>query len=109
MRLPALLCLAMLACGDDDGGGAADAAGPDADPSGTAVAIVWTGGRGDLSFNDTAAAGIDRAVAELGVTAIEVDLADFNFDGEAAIADAAGRADLVFVLGFDLGEPLFGV
>ena len=69
----AALSLFAVACGgDDDGGSSASEA-----PAGTEAAaggcdlvggIAFdTGGRGDGTFNDSAAAGGERAAAELGI------------------------------------------
>ena len=52
------------------GGGAANTAAPlpNADASGLKVGLAFDiGGRGDGSFNDSAAAGIDKAIADLGL------------------------------------------
>ncbi|MGQ0573678.1 MAG: BMP family lipoprotein [Pseudonocardia sp.] len=50
------------------GGGAATRTVPNADASGLKVGLAYDiGGRGDQSFNDSAAAGLERAIAELGL------------------------------------------
>ena len=51
-------------------GGAATPApiAPNADASGLAVGMAYDiGGRGDLSFNDAAAAGLEKAISDLGM------------------------------------------
>jgi basic membrane protein A len=87
------LMLVAAACGDDDGAGdttgptgatetgatGATATGPTAETAGlpgegVTIGLVYDiGGRGDLSFNDSAAAGLDQAVTELGITPQELE------------------------------------
>ncbi|MEQ3550664.1 BMP family ABC transporter substrate-binding protein [Pseudonocardia nematodicida] len=90
IALTAVATLALAGCARDTGAGggeaqsgecervappevaAADAqpapATPNADASGLRVALAYDiGGRGDASFNDAAAAGLDRTVEELGL------------------------------------------
>jgi basic membrane protein A len=63
------------ACGDDSGddGGSSSASGTDEGGESEATSDLTVGlaydlgGRGDQSFNDSAAAGIDQAVEELGI------------------------------------------
>lgn len=58
------------------------------------------GGRGDKSFNDAAAAGLDRAAAELGVQSTTLETNE-GADREAQLRQlAAGPAQLVFGVGF---------
>ena len=88
-RLSALLlggALLLTACGGDDsseasggdGGGSgsgesASASGGGGEASDVRVGLAYDiGGRGDQSFNDSAAAGLDRATSELGVEAREL-------------------------------------
>jgi basic membrane protein A len=88
LALVAVLAMIAAACGgDDDGGeetgpGGTTATGPTGETSEPApppgadvtVGLVYDiGGRGDLSFNDSAAAGLDRAVEELGVQSEELE------------------------------------
>ncbi len=70
--------LALAACGDsgetDGGGGATSSA---AGKSDVKVGMAYdVGGRGDQSFNDAAAAGLDKAKSELGVEAKEATAVD---------------------------------
>lgn len=70
----AVLSLVATACGNDEGDGGetgttggttGETALPGADVT---VGLVYDiGGRGDLSFNDSAAAGLDQAEQEFGV------------------------------------------
>ncbi len=65
------------------------------------------GGRGDKSFNDSAAAGLDLAVAELGVEATELEPAAGGEDREEnlrLLAEAGN--DLVFGIGFAFGAAI---
>ena len=67
------LGLSLTACGKDDSG--APAGGGGGSPSSGAPAAAKLkiglaydiGGRGDQSFNDAAAAGLERAISELGL------------------------------------------
>jgi len=81
----AVLSLVAAACGDDEGGGGTTGATGTTAPTGATgetappgadvtVGLVYDiGGRGDLSFNDSAAAGLDQAVQEFGVQAQELE------------------------------------
>ena len=86
----AILSLVAAACGDDGGGATTGATGPTeatgttaTGPTGETAALPGAGvtiglvydigGRGDLSFNDSAAAGLDQAVTELGITPQELE------------------------------------
>ncbi len=75
--------LALGACGSDDGG---DSGSDDESPaaqSDVKVGMAFdVGGRGDQSFNDSAAAGLDKAVEEFGMEAQESEAGD----GEAEAA-----------------------
>jgi basic membrane protein A len=79
------------------------AGGTTAAPSGDAptVGLVFDiGGRGDQSFNDSAAAGIERAKSELGITFTE---ASPNADGsnrKELLDLAASSSDIVIAVGF---------
>jgi basic membrane protein A len=65
------------------------------------VGLVFDiGGRGDKSFNDAAAAGLDRAQAELGVEAQSLETNDAP-DRESQMRQlAANGYSLVFGVGF---------
>ncbi len=89
-----ILALSTAACGSDDEEPEADAApaipcaANDAPASDSPAAEVKVGmaydvgGRGDQSFNDSAATGLDQAVSELGVSSDEAEAED----GEAETA-----------------------
>lgn len=119
--LVAALGFTAAACGDDDDEPVAEeptaeeptaeptaeepTAEPTAEPTGDGdgvnVGLTFDiGGRGDQSFNDSAAAGIDRAEDELGVTATE---AEPNADGSnraELLQLQAETNDLVLAIGF---------
>ena len=73
------MILALTACGDDgdsgdDGDGGSDGGGGGSDVK---VGMAYdVGGRGDQSFNDSAAAGLDQAIEEFGVEADEAEAED---------------------------------
>jgi basic membrane protein A and related proteins len=70
------MILALTACGDDDGDGDG---GGDSGGGGSDVKVGMAydvGGRGDQSFNDSAAAGLDQAVEEFGVESDEAEAED---------------------------------
>ena len=72
----------------------------------SAALVFDIGGRGDQSFNDSAAAGLDRAAAELGVTTKE---ASPNPDGSnraELLQLSADTSDLVIGVGFLFGESI---
>lgn len=89
--------LVAAACGGDD-----DAAGADVN-----VGLVFDiGGRGDQSFNDSAAVGLDKAEDELGVGASE---ASANADGsnrEELLNLQADESDIVIGVGFLFDVPM---
>ncbi len=71
------------------------------------VGLVFdVGGRGDRSFNDAAARGLDRAAAELGAEVETIEPGD-GADRETALRQlAAGGADLVIGVGFIFSNDL---
>ncbi|MGH3505853.1 MAG: BMP family lipoprotein, partial [Nocardioidaceae bacterium] len=70
------LVLSMAACGGDDNGGGDGGGGGDAPQSDVKVGMAYdVGGRGDQSFNDSAAAGMDRAVEQYGMESQESEAA----------------------------------
>ncbi len=99
-----MVTMGAAACGGDDSaqpdtGGASSAAA-----SGPKVGLAYDiGGRGDQSFNDAAAAGLDKAKAELKVTAKE--LSATPGENESAKEErlrllASGGFDPVIAVGF---------
>ncbi|HEX6947677.1 MAG TPA: BMP family ABC transporter substrate-binding protein [Acidimicrobiia bacterium] len=92
--LAALLALALVAaaCGEDGGQGNGDE---------VHVGLVFDiGGRGDQSFNDAAAAGLDRAESELGVTSSEASPNDDGSNRRELLQLAAEESDIVIAVGF---------
>jgi basic membrane protein A len=83
---------------------------PPAEATDVSAALVFDiGGRGDQSFNDSAAAGLDRAAAELGVQTSE---ASPNPDGSnraELLQLSADSANLVIGVGFLFGESITDV
>ncbi|GIU98609.1 MAG: BMP family ABC transporter substrate-binding protein [Actinomycetota bacterium] len=73
----AVLAILAAACGGQDGGGQTGPTGETGGGKpgeGITIGLVYDiGGRGDLSFNDSAAAGLDRATEEFGITPKELE------------------------------------
>jgi basic membrane protein A len=104
LLLPLVLLAA--ACGDDDDDATAGddttetTAADEGEASDVTVGLVYDlGGRGDQSFNDSAAAGLDRAIDEFGVDAEELE------------PDEGGenREELMRLLGDEGTNLIFGV
>ncbi|WP_276563976.1 BMP family lipoprotein [Carbonactinospora thermoautotrophica] len=87
--------LVLAGCGSDEGAGGG-AAGGEKIKVGLAFDV---GGRGDKSFNDSAAAGIEKAKKELGVEAIELSPKE----------DGSDRQDLLRKLAEQGYNPVIGV
>ncbi len=102
--LALLAAFAMLAsaCGADDSS-VPDQAGVDA-PVATgenSVGLVYDiGGRGDLSFNDSAAAGLERADSELGISFAEASPNNDGSNRAELLQLAADSNDIVIGVGF---------
>jgi len=70
----AVLTMIAAACGGDDGGGGGDGTEPPPEEPAKKVGLIYDiGGRGDLSFNDSAAAGLDRAAADFNIAVEELE------------------------------------
>ncbi len=117
-RFTSLAAVAMLglfaaACGDDE----TESSATDAPASGDTTAAATTtaapaaegpkvglvfdiGGRGDQSFNDSAAAGIERAQSELGITFTEASPNDDGSNRKELLDLAAESSDIVIAVGF---------
>ncbi|MFN2487559.1 MAG: BMP family protein [Acidimicrobiia bacterium] len=66
-----------------------------------AVGLVFDiGGRGDQSFNDSAAAGLERAADELGITFTEASPNDDGSNRAELLQLAADVSDIVIAVGF---------
>jgi basic membrane protein A and related proteins len=97
LTLLAVLSLVVAACGGDGGD----------DGEGVPVGLVYDiGGRGDQSFNDSAAAGLDRATADLGIQASEASAAEDGSNREELLNLQAETSDLVFGIGFLFATPM---
>ena len=84
---------------------ASPAAEPAMEP--TSVGLVFDlGGRGDLSFNDAAAAGLDRANEDFNLDAQEASPNDDGSNREAILQLQADRAELVLGIGFLFADSL---
>jgi basic membrane protein A len=60
--------LALAACGSSSNGGSGGSSSTSSTKSTIKVGMAYdVGGRGDKSFNDAAAAGLDKAVQEFGI------------------------------------------
>lgn len=93
LGLVASLGLIAAACGDDDKS--------EDKPDGPKVGLVFDiGGRGDQSFNDSAAAGIERAADELGITFTEASPNDDGSNRKELLDLAAESSDIVIAVGF---------
>lgn len=89
--------LVAAACGGDDDGGGAD----------VNVGLVYDiGGRGDQSFNDSAATGLDKAEDELGIAKSEASANDDGSNREELLNLQADESDLVFGVGFLFADPM---
>ncbi|MDH4159725.1 MAG: BMP family ABC transporter substrate-binding protein [Actinomycetota bacterium] len=74
--------LALTACGGDDTASPAASGGPTSDIQ---VGLAYDiGGRGDQSFNDSAALGLDKAAADFGVGTKELEASNTETDADKA-------------------------
>ncbi len=96
--------LALAGCGDDggDSGGGGDSTDGGGAGSDINVGVAYdVGGRGDQSFNDSAAAGLDQAVDEFGINVDEAEASD----GE----DDAAREERLRLLAENGDNPVIAV
>lgn len=101
--------LALAGCGGDSGGdsGGGDSGGGDNGGGGDAgsevnVGVAYdVGGRGDQSFNDSAAVGLDQAIEELGLNVDEAEASD----GE----DDTAREERLRLFAENGNNPIIGV
>ncbi len=97
VALLAVFAFVLAACG----GTASD------EGAGTPIGLVFDiGGRGDQSFNDSAAVGLDKAVTDLGIKASEASANQDGSNREELLNLQADTADLVIGVGFLFGEPM---
>jgi len=117
VRLVAALAVAslgLMACGSNDAGtGTGSAAQGDSAQSDLKVGLAYDiGGRGDQSFNDAAAAGLDKAKSDLGVEATEAEAGAGESDAakeERLRVLADSGHDPIIAVGFAYSGPLAAV
>ena len=108
----AVTSLALTACGggDDATDTASPGAGGDDQASDVRVGLAYDiGGRGDQSFNDAAAAGLDRAKEEFGVDANEAEAGAGESDAakeERLRVLASSGFNPIIAVGFAYSGPL---
>jgi basic membrane protein A len=97
----AVASLSLMACGSNDADSGTETATESAAPSGDLrVGLAYdVGGRGDRSFNDSAAAGLDKAKEELGIEAQEL----------SPNAQGTDRADNLRALAEEGFDPVIAV
>ncbi len=111
LSLLAVLSLVAAACGSD----AAETTGSGTDDTTPAVdsfnvGLTYDiGGRGDQSFNDSAAVGMDKAQSDLGVTFTEVEPNADGSDRAAILQTQADGSALVIGVGFLFGDDVKAV
>jgi len=105
--LATLLLVTLVGCGRGKSGGAAGGA-DSTHAKGPSVGLVFdVGGRGDKSFNDAAARGLDRAQKELGVRSTTLEPGE-GADRESAMRQLAAAHDwLVFGVGFLFSDDIY--
>ncbi len=117
-----ILALGATACGDDSDSGDDDSTGGTTESSSTSessdaapasdikVGMAYdVGGRGDQSFNDSAAAGLDQAADELGVESEESEASDGEAESareERLITFAEAGFDPIIAVGFAYAESV---
>ena len=96
--LCAVMVLSLAACGKKEN---APTPGPDpnGETEGLTVALVVAGKLGDRSFYDSSKEGLDRMVADLGVTPIVIECNNENHDIQ--MKNAAEKANIVVCVGWE--------
>lgn len=84
----------------EDAADAVEDAADDAAAAGDAGLVYDIGGRGDLSFNDSAAEGLDRAQSELGIAFAEASPNDDGSNRAELLQLAADANPIVIGVGF---------
>lgn len=102
--------IALSACGGGSSDTSSDTGSSSAPKSDIKVGMAYdVGGRGDQSFNDSAAAGLDKASKEFGVTAKELEATQGETDSareERLRLLAQGGYNPVVAVGFAYAVPL---
>jgi basic membrane protein A and related proteins len=108
LALVLALVLLAAACGTDDGDTGDTTDTTDTGEVDARVGMVYDiGGRGDLSFNDSAAAGLDRAADEFNLEANELEPAEGGENREELLRLLSQQGfDLVFGVGFLFTESI---
>lgn len=111
VAVAATATLALAACGSSStGGSSAGASGSSGSTSTIKVGLAYDiGGRGDKSFNDSAAAGLDKAKADLGVEIKELSATQGETDADKEQRLrllAQGGYDPVIAVGFLYGPAM---
>ena len=109
-----ILALGATACGDDSDSGnddsTDDSTGGSSATSDIKVGMAYdVGGRGDQSFNDSAAAGLDQAKDELGVEAEESEASDGEAESareERLVTFAEAGYNPIIAVGFAYAESV---
>ena len=96
--LCAVMVLSLAACGKKEN---SPTPGPDpnGETEGLTVALVVAGKLGDRSFYDSSKEGLDRMVADLGVTPIVIECNNENHDIQ--MKNAAEKANIVVCVGWE--------
>lgn len=107
MAVAAVVSCLALGCQGETSGSESASNGESTSPQKLTVGIVFdSGGRGDKSFNDSAWAGVERAVSELGAEARPVESKN-DKDYEANLeALAEQNTDIVFAIGYKMARAL---
>ncbi|MBX6388715.1 MAG: BMP family ABC transporter substrate-binding protein [Frankia sp.] len=105
--------LALAACGGDDEETPAPSGGGSSSAATVKVGLAYDiGGRGDKSFNDSAAEGLDKAVTDFGVEVTELEAAENETDAQKEerlrqLADAGNNP--IIAVGFAYATALGAV
>jgi basic membrane protein A len=95
------------ACGDDSGDGSSDTTDGNGEEALRVGLAYDLGGRGDQSFNDSAASGLDQAAEELGVEVTELEPDEGGENREELLRLLAEEGnDLVIGVGFLYSEAV---
>lgn len=106
------LCLGLAGCGQAAGetgaatGEAAEQGGADAADGAMSVCFVVTGQLGDKSFNDSAAAGVEKMASSMGVETKIIEVGRDQTKWEPTFMDLAeeGNYDIIITNGSNAGE-----
>jgi basic membrane protein A len=106
-----ILALGATACGSDSDSGSDSGGGSgDSPKSDVKVGMAYdVGGRGDQSFNDSAAAGLDKAKTDFGITADESEATDGEAESareERLVTFAEAGYDPIIAVGFAYAEAV---